>query len=259
MPSVSEQIRYNWNYQYRLGEEVLVPLLIQKNVFHPGDSVFEVGCGEGGVLTTFAKAGVKTAVGTDIHDERLIQGKAFISVEGQSIELSHHNILEDDIPEKWRNQFDLILLRDVIEHLEDTRLALQRIKFLMKKGAFLFITFPPYYSPFGAHQHIVKNFWGKFPYIQMMPKAVFFKMIQSGRKLDVQEVIKMRDIQLSPEKLKRAALQAGFKVYSEDYYILRPVFKMKFGLPELKLPRQLNGDFFQNVCSTEAAFILQAG
>ncbi len=257
MEDLSGQIRYNWNYQYSLGKDVLVPFLTKKNVFHTGDNVFEVGCGEGGVLTTFAEAGVQKAIGTDIHQERLVYGRDFIKEKGQVIELSSHNILEEEIPDEWAQQFDLVLLRDVIEHLTDTGLALKRIKRLLKPGGYLFVTFPPFYSPFGAHQHTLKNFWGKFPYIQFLPKPLFIKMIRSEKLRDVEEVTRINTIKLSPGKFKTAALSCGYQIFSEEYYILRPVFKMKFGLPEVKLPNVLNHTFFQNTCSTEANFILR--
>ncbi len=258
MQSVAEQIKFNWNYQHRLGTEVLVPNLMKQNVFKQGDNVFEVGCGEGGVLTAFVKAGVGMAVGTDINEERIREGKQFILEQGLEIHLTSHNILQNEPEKDWIKNFDLVLLRDVIEHLQDTNLALKNIKPLIKPGGFLFVTFPPFYSPFGAHQHTVKNFWGNFPYLQFLPQSVFFKLISSGRPNDVQEVKKISEIKLSVEKFKTAAQETGYSIYHEEFYLLRPVFKMKFGLPELKLPSIVNGEIFHNVFSTEAAFILQS-
>ena len=38
--------------------------------------------------------------------------------------------------------FDLVLLRDVIEHLEETELSLRHVMDFMKPGGWLYVVFP---------------------------------------------------------------------------------------------------------------------
>ena len=250
--------KYYWGYQYNLGKEVIVPYLTSIGAFKPGFKVAEIGSAEGGVLASFVEKGATEALGTDIIDVRLELGKKINEIIGINIEFNNHNIVEEEVPEKWSQKFDLVLLRDVIEHLDNTETALKNIKKIIKPGGFLYVTFPPYYSPFGGHQHTLNNFWGKLPYLHYLPDSIFNKFISSGRKNDIVEVKRLRNIRLTPNKFKNAFQNAGFSVENKDFYLLRPVYKMKFGLPSLKLSGLTFLPIVQNVFSMEASYLLRS-
>lgn len=249
--------RYFWRYQYRLADEMLIPYLKKRGAFSPGNRVAEVGCAEGGVLAAFVKAGGASALGTDISTYRLGTGEKVARSLGIDIALVHHDICNDPLPKEWLGRYDLVLVRDVIEHIEDTALALRQVRELLKPGGFLFVNFPPYASPYGGHQHTLKNFWGKLPYMHLLPEPLFQKMIASGRKADIVEVKRLRNIRLSAKKFAAAAKDAGFSIVKEEYFLIRPVFKMKFGLPEVSLTKISAVPFVKEMFSLEAAYLLQ--
>ncbi len=254
---IHERLKYLWSYQYRLSAEVLVPYLKKYKVFGKTMSVIEIGCGEGGVLTGFVEAGAEKALGTDIDEGRLNIGRKIAVKLKQNIDFLYHNITKDEPIEKWENKADLVLLRDVIEHLDNTELSLKNIKKFLKPGGFLFVTFPPYYTPFGGHQHILKTGWGKIPYIHFLPNFVFHRLISSGHPYDIDEIKRLQSIRLTPKKFIRAAKEAGFTVIHNDFYLLRPVFKMKYGLPTIKLTGLSFIPFVKSFFSLEAAYILK--
>lgn len=234
--NIPDNYKYYWGYQYELGKTELVPYLIKNNAFKPGFSVCEIGSAEGGALHALVEAGAENALGTDIVQSRLDMGKTISDLASLKVEYTYHNIITEDVKPEWKNSFDLVILRDVIEHLDEPNTALTNIKKLLKPGGMLFITFPPYYSPYGGHQHtLAGNFVTKLPYIHLLPKALFFNMINSGRPQDIGEVKRLKDIKLTAGKMKKAAIDTGYSVFHEDYYLIRPVFKMKFGLPPIKL------------------------
>ncbi len=249
--------KYYWGYQYNLGREVLVPYLRKLGVFHNGDRVTEIGSAEGGVLAAFVEAGAKDALATDIASNRLDMGEQIASFLNLPIDFKFHNILNEDVPSEWENAADLLILRDVIEHLDDTKYALKQIKEFIKPGGFLYVTFPPYYSPFGGHQHNLKNFWGKLPYLHFLPDIIFNKLISSGRDADIVEVKRLRNIRMTPSKFLQAAEETGYSVFRKDYYLLRPVFKMKFGLPAIKITPLASLPLVKDLFSLEASYILQ--
>ncbi|MDW7996317.1 MAG: methyltransferase domain-containing protein, partial [Bacteroidota bacterium] len=160
--------KYCWAYQFRLGYEVLLPQLRAWGAFKPGATVAEIGCAEAGILMAFALAGAKAALGTDIAASRLHTAHLIADRAGIELELSLHDILHDPIPERWQGQYELVLLRDVLEHLENPTEALRRLRILLRAGGFVFITFPPYPSPYGGHQHLLRTLWGKLPYIHLL-------------------------------------------------------------------------------------------
>jgi 2-polyprenyl-3-methyl-5-hydroxy-6-metoxy-1,4-benzoquinol methylase len=255
---LSDNDKYYWGYMYDLGVSTIVPLLIEQGIFKAGDKVAEIGSAEGGVLHALAEAGASEAIGTDIAIERIQTGELITKIAGLDVKYSTHDIIGEEPHAEWHNRYDLVILRDVIEHLDSAYTALANIRKIMKPCGYLYVTFPSYYSPFGGHQHtLAGNALTKLPYIHYFSKGFFEFMIQSGRPQDIEEVMRLRNIRLTPDKFKKAALKAKLNIYREDYYILRPVFKAKFGLPALKMPTFLGIPPFNSVFSTESSFILQ--
>lgn len=254
----AESVKHYWGYQYRLARTNLAPYLRQMGVFREGASVIEIGCGEAGVLAAFVEAGASRAVGTDISRNRLEAAARIAAELGLAMELSAHDVLFDELQAEWRGAFDLVILRDVLEHLDDTRLALENIGKLLRKDGYAFIEFPPYSSPFGGHQHLLRNFWGKFPYVHLLPDALFRRMTASGwHELDIAEVRRLRNIRLTPRSFQCAAAEAGFRVVGERYYLSRPVFAFKFGLPTVSLTPLKAVPGVKEILSLEANYIIQ--
>jgi 2-polyprenyl-3-methyl-5-hydroxy-6-metoxy-1,4-benzoquinol methylase len=256
--NISENIKYYWGYMYDLGRITIVPYLTQQGIFHSGDSVVEIGSAEGGVLHAFADKGATNCLGTDIAEVRLEIGRTITKIAGLDVEFVYNDIIYGVPPKEWEKKYDLAILRDVIEHLDDTEVALRNIKKVIKTGGSLFVTFPPYNSPYGGHQHTLGgNFLSRLPYIHHLPVNIFKKMIRSGRPQDIVEVERLIDIKLSPDKFLKAAINAGYEVVKEEYYFLRPVFKMKFGLPTIRINSIAKIPFLRNYLSMEASYILR--
>ncbi len=255
--NLSDNDKYYWGYQFDLGNQVLVPYLKANKVFEAGNKVAEIGAAEGGVLAAFVEAGAKEAYGSDIVQFRLDIGNYIKEISSVEIEFQNHNIITESIAADKLNKYDLVLLRDVIEHLDDTKLALKNISNLIKQGSYLYVTFPPYHSPFGGHQHTVANTWGKLPYIHLLPDFIFHRLISSGRANDIGEVKRLQTIRLTPAKFEKAAKEAGYDIVKSDFYLLRPVFKMKFGLPSLKITPISAIPLVKSFFSLEASYILK--
>jgi SAM-dependent methyltransferase len=256
-PDISDNDKYYWGYQYRLAKEVIVPYLSKTGYFRQGMSVAEIGCAEGGVLSAFVEEGASNALGTDIVQVRLDKAVDYSSRANLNIEYTNHDIVYSEPLDKWKQKFDLVLLRDVIEHLDYTDIALRNIRKIIKPGGCLYVTFPPYYSPFGGHQHTVANTGGKLPYIHLLPDAIFHKLIASGRPNDIEEVKRLQTIKLTPKKFEFAAAKEGLQVALRDFFLLRPVYKMKFGIPSFRITRVSSLPLVKNFLSLEASYLLR--
>jgi SAM-dependent methyltransferase len=253
-----QHVKYYWGYQYLLSRDVIVPELMKRNAFHSGNSVAEIGCGEAGVLEAFIERGAVNPLGTDIATFRLDLGRKIAEELDINLTLTEHDILFGEPREEWKSAYDLVLLRDVIEHLDDATLALRNIRKILKPGGWLYVTFPPYTSPYGGHQHLLQNSLGKLPYAHLLPKKWFWKIIESGKlEQDREEVQRLHHIRLSAKKFLEAVNDAGYIVAHEEYYLLRPVFKMKFGLPTIKLTPLKKFPLIKTIFSLEAAYLLQ--
>jgi SAM-dependent methyltransferase len=259
--------RYYFGYQYGLGAQHIVPYLRGKGVSFAQKNICEIGCGEGGVLAALADEGAAYALGIDIRQEAIDRAEIIFralfsapkegGAEGVRWDFRIHDVTNQPTPPEWREQFDFATLRDVMEHLDDTEGSLRHVMEFLRPGAYLYIVFPPYYSPFGGHQHLLKNRPGKLPFLQFLPDALFKPLIKSGRLGDIEEVMRLRKIRLTIKKFRRAVKNVGLEIVDEELYFLRPVFKLKFGLPTIKINafRMMPG--IREVAALEAGYLLR--
>jgi SAM-dependent methyltransferase len=96
-----------------------------------GHTVFDVGCGAGGVLVPFVAAGWR-AFGCDLDGQYLLRGRA----EGLELEQGDVSVLQK------HGQADLVILSHVLEHLSDPRKSLQQISSLTGDSARLYVELP---------------------------------------------------------------------------------------------------------------------
>jgi SAM-dependent methyltransferase len=249
--------RYYFGYQYGLGVQHVVPYLHQKGVQLRGTNICEIGCGEGGVLAAIADEGAKYSLGIDIRQEAIDRAKIIFRALDIPSDFRIHDVTNQHTPEEWREQFDFVTLRDVMEHLDDTEQSLRHVMEFIRPGGYLYVVFPPYYSPYGGHQHALNNLWGKLPFIQFLPDALFKPLIKSGRSLDIEEVSRLREIRLTISKFREAVQNVGLQTVDEELYFLRPVFKLKFGLPAVKVNFLKSIPFVRETVALEAAYLLR--
>ncbi|MEI8134460.1 MAG: class I SAM-dependent methyltransferase [bacterium] len=250
--------RYYFGYQYGLGSEYIAPYLKSRGVNLDGARICEIGCGESGVLAALSEEGAAEVVGIDIRDLAIESSQKIFDAIGIKGEFAIHNIITQPPPEKWRAHFDVVLLRDVIEHLEETELSLRHVMDFMKPGGWLYVVFPPYYSPFGAHQHLLDNKVSRLPFIQLLPDSLFTKAYKNARlQIDVEEVSMLRGIRLTISKMRRAIKNALLDLVDEQLYFLRPVFKLKFGLPPIRANFLKRIPILRELVALEASYLLR--
>lgn len=249
----------NVRMQYRLAVHTLLPWLQQFNLWKPGVAVCEIGCAEGGVLAAFVERGTSYALGTDIQRALLTEiSDPVWTSQGLDIDFTHHDVIYENVPAAWQERFDIVLLRDVIEHLDDAQIALRNIQRLLKPGGVVVVTFPPYTSPFGGHQQLLGTKVGAIPFVHLLPWSIFSSIITQGEEVNQEELVRLHRIRLSASDVRRAATAANLRVVDERLFALRPVFRWKYQLPipslEVSALRAVPG---VRALAMEAAFILQ--
>ncbi|MDQ3003584.1 MAG: class I SAM-dependent methyltransferase [Fibrobacterota bacterium] len=222
-------------YEKELCRQGLAPLL-RKYGFDPaGKSVLDVGCGYGGVLAGLAEAWpLKAALGIDLDADMIREGMAKCPV-GMRLEAGDFFGLQG-------KEFDLILMRDVLEHMPDAEGALTKAASLLAPGGLIFASFAPFYSPFGGHQHNGAGFFSNIPWLQVLPESWFRKALRldgnsykSSRGLadDMESVLRAR---LTLRRFRKMIPSAGLRLGYYARYLSRPDYRIKFGLPEIPFP-----------------------
>ena len=226
---------YYRRYQTVLAEAYLIPILRRWRVDLEDRKILEVGCGDGGCGAALARAGGRV-YSMDI-DERLVKiAAAFNQRDNLDLPVVQGDVNDRDSPVYRNGPFDIILLRDVVEHLPDLVTALSILRDQLSSDGVLFIVFPPYYSPYGAHQQILPRKKigfvpvNKLPYIQLLPDRLFLPLI-SGDGPAPREVRSLRNIRLTLRKFEAKARAAGLIVRHRRHYLSRPTFALRYGLP----------------------------
>ena len=245
MTDISPQKRVYWEYQYRLGKEYIAPLLAEWGVAFEKAWVLDIGCGEGGVLCALAEAGAQ-GVGLEISPGRLAIGRQLAPGGRHSrVDFVAADFFCPPLAQNHR-PLDLIILRDVFEHLPNKPLAIQRLRDLMQPGTKLFITFPPFYAPFGGHQQMLKSFLRRTPYFHTVPE-ILWKGIRGwiqrfdGNPKFLDEMEKLRRHRVSIGGFRKMVRAHGLRICREKFYISRPSYHIRFGWPIIR------GDFLRRI------------
>ncbi|MBE9207298.1 class I SAM-dependent methyltransferase [Nostoc sp. LEGE 06077] len=123
----------------RIVEELIHPLNLPKNA-----KILEAGCGTGGNLTMLARYGEVAAMELDETACQLANERRVTTVQQGS--------LPDKIP--FTSQYDLIVILDVLEHIDDDLSALEALSTRLKPNSWLLITVPAYQFLWSYHDEI---------------------------------------------------------------------------------------------------------
>ncbi len=196
--------------------------------------VLEIGCGEAGNLKPFIDMGCK-ATGIDISCARIELAKEFYKdhINRQNLSL----ICEDIYKVKPEKKYDLIIMRDVIEHIPNQEKFMGFVKRFLKPDGKFFLAFPPWQNPFGGHQQICKSkLLSKLPWFHLLPRGFyknFLKLMgESGGTITALLEIKVTGISI--ERFERILKKENYKIDKRVYYFINPNYETKFGLK----PRQ---------------------
>lgn len=196
-------------------------------------SVLEVGCAEGGLLNVFYEMGMKVA-GVELSPERAHVAKE----KNKNLEVLVGDITDLELPNKIGRDFDLVIMREVIEHVPNKQFAFGNLNKLTRNNGYLFISFPPKYSPFAGHQQIAKSFLKAIPYLHLIPS----KLLQQAAKLMKEKPGYVEEIKLhystgmEINKFEMLYKSNSFVPVKSNLFLFRPIYAYRFGLPTIKLP-----------------------
>ncbi len=201
--------------------------------------VLEIGCGEGGVLKPFIKRGCET-VGVEFDKTRIENGKEWLAEDIKTGKLSFvvKDIYDTD-PEELCGRFDIIILKDVIEHIHDQPKLLARLKDFLTPNGIIFFGFPPWQMPYGGHQQMCQKVLSKVPYFHLLPMPLYKVVLKLFR--EPQDVIdslaEIKETGISIERFEKIVKQTGYQISGKIHYLLNPIYEYKFNLNPRKQNR----------------------
>ena len=220
--------------QYWYGENFLANYIGIED--YMGKKILEVGSAEAGLLKFFHELGA-CCTGMELSPLRFSHSKLLNDT--SEIKLVRGDICNpDSYKESLAEEFDVIVIRDVIEHIENKLSALSNVFDLLSEDGRLFISFPPRYCPYAGHQQTVKNFLGKIPYIHLLPNSLYstyLKMIGHPER-GIDYLIATKLTRISIRRMEGFIREAGFKILRQGLFFSRPAYRFRFHFPTLKNP-----------------------
>jgi SAM-dependent methyltransferase len=223
-----------FNIQYQVSKEHIIPFLAPFYDFEKKIKVLEVGCAEAGILKPFIEKG-HNCTGIEISSSKLETAKKFLKNEIKNGEVSfiHKDIYRININKDLPHQFDLIILKDVIEHIpEQEKLILQLKKFLNPEGK-IFLGFPPWQMPFGGHQQMCENrFASILPWYHILPKSIYRTTLRFfGEKQNtIDSLLQIKETGISIDRFERILKKTICQIHSKKLFLINPIYKYKFNL-----------------------------
>ena len=231
-----ERIRFE--QQVDNSRSYVLPFIEQTKPLRSGVNVLEIGCGEGGVLIPFVERGCY-CVGVDLNPLRIDLANEFMKEEVRAgrIQFLYKNVYDQDFLDNFRGFFDLVILKDAIEHIPEQEKFIPYLKNFLKPEGQIYFGFPPWYMPFGGHQQVCQNKLASvLPYYHILPRPVYKGILQAfgESKPVIEELLEIKDTRITIERFEQIIRDSGLTVKNKQHYLINPIYKYKFGLQPRK-------------------------
>lgn len=251
-----------FNYQYRTSAEYIIPFVESYLNFNQQLNILEIGCAEAGVLKAFTEKN-HLCFGVELDENRTKNAMKMMEAEYNSgkIKFLSKNIYDIDLEKDIGHRFDLIILKDVIEHIHDQDKFMGIIGSFLKPGGKIFYSFPPWQMPFGGHQQICQNkFASVFPYYHLLPKPLYRLMLKTFGESQglIDALLEIKETGISIERFEKINQKRGFKIVRRDFFLTNPIYKYKFNLKVRKQFAFISAlPFIRNFFTTCAYYLVE--
>lgn len=219
--------------QYDTTVEFIIPFIEREKLIEKGMRFLEVGSGYGGICKAFADKGCNVT-GIELLDHVSSIAKEFLKAEisARQVNIINRNVYDIDPDKNPDEKYDIILLKDTIEHIHHQEVFVKHIIKFLKPNGVIFFAFPPWFMPYGGHQQSLDSkFLDKLPYFHILPMPIYKAILKMfgevpGRIADAAEV---KETQISINRFERITREAGFTVAQRELYLINPSYKYKFG------------------------------
>ncbi len=214
--------------QKKHAEAYLIPYLDSHVPGFRGRRVLEVGCAEAGFLAALTGLGMRPA-GLEMESSRVDLSRTL----HPGLDLTVGDITDSSVVRRFGAPFGVVVLRDVIEHVPDREAAFRNLCALIEPGGYLYISFPPRFSPFGGHHQNGRSLLRFWPWLHLLPGSwirSLGRMLGEYPHITQNAALNFRN-GLSIRAFDRLARIAGFHQVVRELFLFRPVYALRFGIP----------------------------
>jgi len=220
----------------------IVPYIQQFMTLGPETRMAEIGCGEGGNLRPFLDLGCQVT-GIELSERKIGLSRGYYAGHPnvKNLEFINKNLFHVELDERLK--FDLIFMRDTLEHIEDHEELMVRLRKLLRPGGRVFLAFPPWRMPFGGHQQLCQSkFLSKLPYFHLLPNPLYVAVLKvfGEPQIKVDEMLEIKSTRISLGRFFRLLRRHNFEIENEIKWLVNPNYEIKFGMKPRKLPVWMN-------------------
>lgn len=225
--------KQKFDQQYINSQTFVIPFIQSQGLqLHTKTQILEIGCGEGGVLKAFTDLGCK-CLGVDLSESRIANAKQLMADETAQnlVHFLAKNVYDNDFLSTYKNSFDLIILKDTIEHIPNQEQFIPYLKQFLKPEGHIFFGFPPWCMPFGGHQQVAKSkLASKLPYYHLLPYGIFKAFLRAcgENEARINDLIEVKDTGISTWRFEKIIQASGLSIVKRTFFLLNPIYRYKF-------------------------------
>lgn len=216
-----------------------------------GLNILEIGTAEAGLLNFFSEKG-HNCNGIEYSGSRF--ENSILLNENLNLKLYQRDVCDFHTMEHLSDiKFDIIIIRDVIEHVVDKLKALENIQKLFSKEGKVFISFPPKYSPFTGHQQVLPRRIVKLPYLFLLSNSLYrlYVKIVGVQEAIINGLLDIKAKLISLREFNKLLLMKNYSLIQKDFYFVRPCHEFRYKLKRIK-------NIFSNIFTLNEIFTLGA-
>jgi SAM-dependent methyltransferase len=237
--------------------QFVIPFIEKIKSVHSEIKVLEIGCGEGGNIKPFLDLGCN-CTGIDLNATQINNAKTYFEDHTNKSRLTL--ICKNIYNIKPEVKYDLIIMRDVIEHIPNQETFMNHLKSFIAPEGVVFFGFPPWQMPFGGHQQVVRNkFLSKLPYYHLLPTRCYKGILKLFGESDsmIESRIDIKKTGISIERFEKILQEESYKIDYRTFYFINPNYKVKFNLkPREQIKLISNIPYLRNFFTTAMYYIV---
>lgn len=239
----------------------IVPFIERHGRVGEGTRVLEIGCGAGGVVKAFLERGA-TVTGVDLHAPSIEHARRALEAE---IAAGRARILLDDIYDvdiatDLGGRFDVVVMKDTIEHIHDQRRLIGFFDRLLSPSGLAFFAFPPWQMPFGGHQQICRHRAAmRAPYIHLLPRQAYEGLLRRLGEPDetIEALLEIKQTGITIERFEGIVAETGHRVVDRTLFLVNPMYRYRYKLePREQLAPVAGVPVLRNFVTTSAYYLV---
>ena len=244
-----------FNEQAQTTEQYVIPYIEQVFPMREGMRILEIGCGEGGNLKPFLDRGYE-CTGIDLNTTQIANARVFMAGHPHLDKLT---LIAEDIYNIEPQPYDLIILRDVIEHIHNQERFMGFLKRFLAPDGVVFFGFPAWQMPFGGHQQICVSKVSKIPYIHLLPAKLYAWILRKAGEQEgtVNALLEIKETGISIERFERIVRKEQYRTLRKTLWFIQPNYEVKFHLHKRRVAPVLRSiPWLRNFYTTAGYYVI---